>query len=195
MAPEAMDPFTNTDRVSTIPGAFSYCGAMGHRHELIAGRYRPIVGPSEEARFQVYPQLLTDYVRFVDLVSSLRSTAGVPFLREGSQAQQVVSIPTGYTDGQCEAGCDSETGGLLPLLPAQAGRLFRYQRLTPVELTYSGLAADANWAYERSSAYVKIRTVSISGVQIVPVCTAFAVTFSRPRPPHQDHDMYDDDDD
>ena len=152
VAPGAVDPFINSGRDSTMPGAFRYDGPARCRVEAVAGRYRPIVGPSEEARFQVHPDLLADYIGFIKTLESSQRTARVAFSRGGSQAQEVVSLPTNYTDGQREIGSRFESESLLPVGLIEAGRLFRYQRMTPVELTYSGLAADANWAYERSYA-------------------------------------------
>lgn len=57
VAPAAMDSFTKPEGASLIPGAFPYFRATETRLEAIAGRYRPIIGPSEQARFQLLPEL------------------------------------------------------------------------------------------------------------------------------------------
>jgi len=102
----------------------------------------------------VHPELVADYVGWVRAAAASRRTASAPLARDGSEAQLVLSLPIDYSDGRREAGSDYVTGCMLPHAAAQAGRLFRFQRMTPVELTYSGLAADENWAYERSSRFM-----------------------------------------
>ena len=194
-APEAkfygynMAPFTNRDRRSTRPGASFHTHVLESRQRTISG-YRPIVGPSEQARFQVFPELLAAYCGVVTTLEYSRRTASVSSPRASfsrawlCQAQEVVAVPIDFTDGRRESGYKFQAANKLPPSAIQAGRLFLYQRLTPVELTYSGLAADANWAYERSSAWVKLRFDECPYIKSMMhfwvACHGYAITFRQP---------------
>ena len=192
-----MAPFKNWDRESVMPGASFHTTVLESRAKAIRKRYRPIVGPSEQARFQVIPAVLATYCGVVSTLESSRRTARVSFSRAGSQAQEVVSVPTGYKNGIREYGFEFQAANKLPPLAIQAGRLFRYQRLTPVELTYSGQAADANWAYERSSVWVKPRCENhVESMMLSWVaCSSYATTFRQHATLPDAEDGNDDDDD
>ena len=177
-----INPFTRERCNSTMPGASIHTPLLESRKSGIAMLYRPIWGPSEQARFQVFPELLATYCGVVSTLECSRRTARASSSRAGSQAQEVVSLTTGYTHGKRETGYTFRAADKLPPAAIQAGRLFRYQRLTPVELTYSGLAADANWAYERSSAQVKpcSETQVESMMHFWVACAGYAITFRQP---------------
>ncbi len=180
-AAAAADPFTNVDRVSTIPGSCLATGGPGAGPRRSLGATARWSAPLSRPGSRCTPS----WSRTMSGGCGPRRRRGAPRARPSrataARRSWCCRSPVDYSDGRREAGSDYVTGCMLPHAAAQAGRLFRFQRMTPVELTYSGLAADENWAYERSSRFAKLRSVSARRVgALQAVCTQYAAQCRKP---------------
>jgi len=169
-------PYAGVNRVTTQPGGHAYRPPSTERSRTIQGRTIVTHGDTPGVRFQISQDTLADYVGFMSAVSLKKPVkSGMPQSTEGSLSQLVISVPIGYREGMREVGTDYLLGSQIDVSSAQKGRLFRYQRLVPRALTTSGLDRHVDHAYNQSTPFARLQTVSLSRVEILqPFLAIFA---------------------